>query len=203
MDKKQPKIGTLSWHRQKIKQIQERNSKRAKQVHEKKRGEIKEGYGNTIKVNTKTPPTRYRSRVEYDFLKYIRIVFKWATDNNPELGRPQIELLLYLYGLGAFSRKQFNDYHKLVGMYGVKTLKKFEDEGWIKLWRKKKGREHALYTLTQKTKIMCNKMHRYACGVEEMSSNPVSNKMARKDAPRINNYYLDMIKRMNKDKAPE
>lgn len=195
------KVGTIKWHEEKIRAIRSRHSKRAKKTHDEKRNQIKEGYGNTLKVNTKKPTARYRSRVEYDFLKYIRVVFKWATDNNSDLSRPQIELLLYLYGLGAFSRKQFNDYHKLVGMYGIKTLKKFEDEGWIKLWRRKKGREHALYTLTQKAKIMCNKMHRFACGVEEMPSNPVSNKIARKDAPRINNYYLDIIKRMNKDKS--
>lgn len=197
------KIGTIAWHKQQIEKIRSTHSEKAKKQHKEKREKIKEGYGNTLKISTKEPKPRYRSRVEYDFLKYIRVVFKWAVDNNPDLSRPQIELLLYLYGLGAFSRKQFNDYHKLVGMYAIKTMKQFEEDGWIKLWRRKKGKDHALYTLTQKGKIMCNKMHRYACGVDEMTENPVSNKIARKDAPRINTYYLDMIKRMNKDKAPE
>jgi DNA-binding MarR family transcriptional regulator len=196
------KIGTIAWHQQKIDEIRATHSKRAKKVHKSKQDDVKEGYGNTLKITTEKPTPRYRSRVEYDFLKYIRIVFKWAVDNNPELSRPQIELLLYLYGTGAFSRKQFNDYHKLVGMYSIKTLKKFEEEGWIRLWRKKKGREYALYTLTQKAKILCNKMHKYSCGEEEMPDDVNINKMARKDAPRINKYYLEMIKRMNKDKAP-
>lgn len=196
------KIGTIAWHQQKIDEIRATHSKKAQAQHAKKRAEIKEGYGNTLKINTKTPLPRYRSRIEYDFLKYIRVVFKWVADNYPELNRPEVELLLYLYGIGAFSKKQFNDYHKLLGLYSIKTLKKFEKDGWIRVWRVRKGREHALYTLTQKAKIMCNKMHRYAAGVEEIPLNPVSNKMDRVDAPRINNYYLDMIKKMNKDKAP-
>jgi hypothetical protein len=86
-------------------------------------------------------------------------------------------------------------------MYSIKTLQKFEQLGYIKLWRARKGRSHALYTLTHKAKIMCNKMHRFSCGVEEIPMNPVSNEMARADAPKINNYYLDIIKRMNKDKV--
>jgi hypothetical protein len=199
------KIGSLPWHREKVRELEERQSKNGKaaaQARIDKHHSYKEGYGNTLKITTKDPLPRYRSRIEYDFLKYIRVVFKWVADNHPELNKPEVEFLLYLYGIGAFSRKQFDDYHKLLGLYSVKTLIKFEDEGWIRIWRAKSGKLHTLYTLTQKAKIMCNKMHRYCAGVEEIPLNPVSNEMARKDAPRINTYYLDMIKRMNKDKAP-
>lgn len=197
------KMGSIPWHKQKIKELQKLKSKAGKKGSKaklEKHHSYKEGYGNTYKTTTKKPPARYRSRVEYDFLKYIRVVFRWAVDNSG-LPRPQIELLLYLYGLGAFSMKQFNDYHKLVGMYAIKSLKRFEDEGWVKVWRVRKGKQHKLYTLTHKGKMLCNKMHRYACGVDEIPENPVSNKMMRKDAPRINNYYMDIIKRMNSDKA--
>lgn len=195
------KVGSLTWHRQQVAKLEKEREIKLRKKRAKKVG-YKDGYGNTIKVNTKIPYPRYRSRIEYDFLKYIRVVFKWVADNYPELNRPEVELLLYLYGTGAFSRKQFNDYHKLLGLYSVKTLRKFEKEGWIRLWRTRNGKTHALYTLTHKAKIMCNKMHRFAAGVEEIPDNPVSNAMAREDAPRINNYYLDIIKRMNKDKAP-
>lgn len=199
------KIGSLPWHREKVRELEEKQGKAGRagsKARIEKHFSFKEGYGNTIKTNTKEPYPRYRSRIEYDFLKYIRVVFKWVADNHPDLNKPEVEFLLYLYGIGAFSRKQFDDYHKLLGLYSIKTLTKFEEEGWVRIWRAKNGKTHALYTLTQKAKIMCNKMHRYACGVEEIPLNPVSNEMARKDAPRINTYYLDMIKKMNKDKAP-
>lgn len=202
MRPKPKKEGSIAWHQWHIDKIRETHSKRAKKQHAERRlEEVKKGHHLNSKLSTKTPSPRYRSRVEYDFLKYIRVVFKWAVDNHPELSKPEIELLLYLYGVGAFSKKQFNDYHKLMGLYSIKTLKKFEEGGWIKLWRARKGREHALYTLTHKAKMMCSKMHKFSCGEEEIPDNPVSNKMMRKDAPRINGYYMDIIKRMNKDKV--
>lgn len=202
-------VGTIRWHQQQIDEIRAKKSKAGKAgskaqiaAREKKFGKTPFKYNQKFKG--KKPLPRYRSRIEYDFLKYIRVVFKWAVENYPDLSRPQVELLLYLYGTGAFSMKQFNDYHKLVGMYAIKSLKKFEKDGYIKLWRRRKGKDHALYTLTHKAKILCGKMHRYSCGVEEMPDNPVStNKMIREGAPRINNYYLDIIKRMNQDKAPK
>lgn len=205
MDKesKMPKVGTIAYHEWHIKRIRSMYSKKAKEQHARKRAQFKEGYDNTAKITVKDPPARYRSRIDYDFLKYIRIIFKWASENYPDLTRPQIEFLLYLYGVGAFSKKQFNDYHRLLGLYAIKTLQKFLDEGWIKVWRVRKGKEYALYTLTHKSKIMCNSMHKFACGLEEIPMNMSANRMARKDAPRINNYYLDMIKRMNKDKSPK
>jgi len=185
--KTEVRIGTIAWHQSKIDEIRSRNSKPINT--------------SSIKTKAKEPQPRHQSKVEYDFLKYVRVVFKWAVENYPELTRPEIEFLLYLYGIGAFSKKQFNDYHKLLGLYSIKTLQKFEDTDFIHIWRVRRGNEHALYTLTQKSKILCNKMHRYSCGVDDVPTSSSNNKMIRKDAPRINNYYLDMIKRMNKDKS--
>lgn len=201
------KVGSIQWHKDQIEKKRAAYSKGAKKAAITKRAKKEEiakekGESHAYKSKTKIPKTKMNSRVEYDFLKYIRIVFKWAIDNSG-LGRPQIELLLYLFGLGAFSKKQFSLFHKTVGLYQQKTLQKLIDEGWVKLWRPKKGKEYALYTLTHKGKSLCNSMHRYCAGVSEIPTLPSQNKMMREDAPRVNNYFLDMIKKMNKDKAPE
>lgn len=194
------KIGTIAWHEEQIKKkraaYQKGNKKAVKT--KKQKYQTKDVY----KSKTKTPKPRHQSRIEYDFLKYIRVVFKWAKDNSG-LGRPQIELLLYLYGLGAFSKRQFSEYYRLIGIYQQKGLQEMIDNGWIRLWRVKKGKEHALYTLTHKGKHLCNSMHRYCAGVSEIPIIASQNKMARGDAPRVNNYFLDIVKKMNKDKAPD
>jgi hypothetical protein len=200
------KIGSVKWHEEKIAEIKSKKAEAGKigsKARNDKHFNFKDGYGNTLKTPRKKPKPRYRSRVEYDFLKYIRIIFKWATDNYPELNRPKIEFLLYLYSLGAFSRKQFDDFHKTVGLYSVKTLKGFEEGGWITTWRTKKGKSHALYVLTHKAKLMCNKMHKFAAGTEEIPMNELSNAMMKEGTPRINRYYLEIIKKMNKDRAPD
>ncbi len=196
-----PKTGTIAWHKYHIDRLRKLRSKAAKsRVYENKDvGTEKE---NVYKRVTKKPNARYRSRIDYDFLMYIRVVFKWAVDNSG-LTRPNIELLLYLYGLGAFSKKQFHDFHKLIGMYQDKKLQDLIDQGWIKIYRVKKGREHGLYVLTQKGKRLCNSMHKYSAGLEEIPTIVQRNKMLRDDAPRVNTYYMDIIKRMNKNKATE
>lgn len=193
---KVPKMGTIAWHQYHIDRLSALRSKAAKSVTKK------EGNSEDVMVEErKQPNTRYRSRVEYDFLKYIRVAFRWAGENHPNLTRSQIELLLYLHGLGAFSKNQFDDFHKLIGIYSIKTLDKFQDEGYIKVWRTSDKKSHRLYALTQKSRSLCSKLHRICCGVEDISLNPLNNKMIRPDAPRINTYYLDMIKKMNADKA--
>lgn len=198
---------SIKWHREELAKkvaVKSEAGKKGSKARLDKHYDYKKGYGNTIKKHTKKPYPRYRSRVEYDFLKYVRLVFKWAQENY-ELSRPRLELMLFLYGTGAFSKKQFNDYHKTVGMYADKTLGDLMDEGWITQWRpaNKSKKIHALYTLTQKAKIMCNKMHKYSCGAEEIPLSRDKNILVQnKDEKRINGYYLDAIKKMNKDKAP-
>jgi hypothetical protein len=202
------KQGTIKWHELQIKKLRGSRSKAGKagaKARVEKHFSHKEGYGNNLKKNTTPPPTKYRSRVEYDFLKYIRLAFKWAQENYG-LSRPQVELLLFLYGTGAFSKKQFTDYHKTVGMYADKRMTEFIEEGWVTVWRpaNKAKKIHKLYVLTQKGKSMCGLMHKYCCGVAEIPMTSVSNLLVKnKDDKRINGYYLDAIKRMNKDKAPD
>jgi len=201
MSAKKPKIGSIRWHEQKLKEKREKARLRGKRNgFGKKKGDNL--YNNV--ENRKKPETRYRSRVEYDFLKYIRVVMRWATENHPELSRGQIELLLYLYTLGAFSQNQFNQYHRILGMYAAKTMDLLIDHGYIRMWRAKRGRVCALYVLTHKAKLMCNRMHKFCVGEEEMPESARFNNIAKgkADSPRINNYYMDIIKRMNKDKAP-
>jgi hypothetical protein len=195
------KVGSKSWHEAKIREIEAASRKGGTKTGKKKK-EAASKKLVTLKVVNKKPQPRYRSRVEYDFLMYSRIIFKWATENNPDLTRGEIEFLLYLYGVGAFTKSQFHDYHRLIGLYSLKSLQKFQDDGWIKLWRPKSGKETAIYVLTNKSKILCGKMHKFACGVEEIPTDPKVNKVAETEEKRINNYYLDAIKKMNKNKAP-
>ena len=198
---------SMKWHKEelaKMVKIRSDAGKKGSKARVENHFNYKSGYGNTTKTTTKKPYPRYRSRVEYDFLKYVRLVFKWAQENYG-LTRPRLELMLFLYGTGAFSKKQFSDYHKTVGMYGDKNLDALIEEGWVSVWRpaNPKERIHKLYTLSQKAKLMCNKMHKYSCGVEEIPLTPERNILVQnKEEKRINGYYLDAIKRMNLDQAP-
>lgn len=147
----------------------------------------------------KKPKPRYRSKRDYDFLQYIRIVFKWATENY-DLTRPELELLLYLYPMGTFTKYEFFQFTKTVSMYQNRLLDKFIDNGYIHIWRTKKGNESRLYALTNKAKTLCSRMHKFCTGEINMPESPRFNNLAKNDDKRINGYYMDIIKKMNKNR---
>ncbi|NRA77252.1 MAG: winged helix-turn-helix transcriptional regulator [Pseudoalteromonas sp.] len=155
---------------------------------------------NQTKTRIKKPKPRFRSSRDYDFLQYVRIVMKWAMKNY-DLSRPDIELILYLYPMGAFSIREFNRFHKTMRMYHFKTLDRFIEDGWIVMWRPKKGKESALYTLTNKAKTMCSKMHKYCTGELSIPTNPRVNVLAGNTGVRMDGYYMEIIKKMNRDRG--
>ncbi len=158
---------------------------------------------NHSKTRKPKPKPRYRSNRDYDFLQYIRIVMKWAVENSG-LRKSEVELLLYLYPKGVFTKYDFARIHRTMGIYQIKTLKRMRKEGWINLWRRSSKGIPSLYCLTQKGKTLCNKMHKYCTGDLKITTNPTYNKLARKDdSPRIYNYYMHVIKEMNKGREED
>ena len=157
------------------------------------------GYYKKNVTKNKQPKPRFRTEREYDFLSNTRIVFKWATENH-DLTRAKLELLLYLYSKALFNKKQLADFHKTIGIYQQKTLHEFLDKGFIMLWRVRSRQECALYALTEKGKRLCARMHLMCTGEEKIPLTKVTNRMlSKKDAPRIDGYWLDMMKRNNKE----
>lgn len=154
-----------------------------------------------VKVVSKTrkkPKAQHTSVRDYDFLQYIRVVMRWALSNNETLTKGKLEMLLYLYPKGAFSFSQFYKFHKTISLYQRKTLDELIKDGWVYLWRPKNGSEVALYALTNKAKTLCDKMHKYCVGDEVLPIEPEKNAIFKEGGKRINNYFGDMIKDMNK-----
>jgi hypothetical protein len=158
----------------------------------------KKVYNHTRTKHSKPKP-RHRSTRDYDFLQYIRPVFKWATENSG-LTRPQVELMLYLYPKGVFKKSDFFEYHKILGMYQSKTFDMFVKDGFINVWRPKKQGHPALFSLTNKAKQICDKMHKFLTGEKEVPVNSRNNVLAQEGGARINGYYMNVIKKMNKDR---
>jgi hypothetical protein len=141
-------------------------------------------------------PMKYSSKVEYDFLQYIRIVMRWAY-SNIELPQRYIELLLYLYPIGVFTMFQFRSMCRTISMYEKKQLDMLVDKGFIRIWRPRKGIMQAeLYTLTDKSRLLCARMHKMCVAEEKI---PISSHNAMtKSEFRIDKYFLEKAKKMNK-----
>lgn len=154
---------------------------------------------NNVKTRKKKPSPQYNSVRDYDFLQYIRIVFKWALKNHPDLSRGKLEMLLYLYPKGAFTYSQFHKYYKTIGLFQSKALAEFIEHGYLEVWRLPKRGEAKLFALTKKGKDLCDLIHKYCVGDEKLPVDE-TNALTTDKTTRINNYYLDMIKDMNKRK---
>lgn len=171
----------------------------AKALARKKKRKKRKNVTNSIKIRKPKPKPQYSSVRDYDFLQYIRVVFRWALSNHPNLNRGKLEMLLYLYPKGAFTYSKFHKYYKTIGLYQNKALAEFIEHDYIYVWRKQKGNEPKLYALTNKAKDLCDIMHKYCVGDEHLPLDE-SNELVVDKSKRINNYYLDMIKDMNKRK---
>lgn len=153
---------------------------------------------NITKTRKLKPKNKYRTFRDYDFLQNIRVIFKWALENH-ELTKGELETLLYLYPLGTFSNYEFHKYTKIISMYRKRLFNKFVKDGWILTWREKNSNQKALYALTNKAKILCNRLHKFCTGDMAIPETPTYNNLA-KDGKRINTYYMDIIKKINKER---
>jgi hypothetical protein len=148
--------------------------------------------------NTK-PLAKTETEREYDFLKYIRVVFRWATEHTG-LSRPEIEVILYLYSKGVFTKAEFADYYKTIGLTTKARWQKYMDDGWIREWRTSKRNMKGLFDLTSKAKIVCSKMHQMCVGDMDIPTSRRSNPMNRNKDIKINAHYTKLFKQMNAER---
>jgi len=146
-------------------------------------------------------PKTYQGEVAYDFLANYRIIFKWATVTH-NLRKSDLELMLYLLPVKLFKKSDFSIFHQILGIYHGITFKRLMDEGWLTVWRPRKGNESALYTLSPKAKRLCSEIHRMCVGELKIPENIKSNKLADSKEKVIHKFYMNAIKNMNK-KAKE
>ena len=89
-----------------------------------------------------------RKQPTHDYLKYWRVIKYWAK-RKYNISTADLEMMLFLYSEHLFNKTKFEEYQQLMSWNKNKfyTLIK---EGWIHQWRKKKGKEAAMYELTYK-----------------------------------------------------
>lgn len=145
------------------------------------------------RMEKKKKPKMYESAVGYDFLKYIRIVFFWATKKY-DIRRKDIELLLYLYPIGNFTLLEFNKIARVHSMYVCGIMKHLREKGFIEVWREPTKKRGAMWCLSSKARVMCKKMHNILAGDEEISQNynPLVNGTRSSEK-----YYLNLICMLN------
>lgn len=130
------------------------------------------------------------------FLQYIRLVFRWATSNH-DITRTQLDLLLYLYGEGLFTRYSFMQAHKMIGLMEAITFKSFLEKGFVVIYKEKTSKSPRLYTLSDKSKKMCSRIHKMLMGEEMIPETARYNKMVTSDL-KVDEYFMKAAQKLNR-----
>ncbi len=150
-------------------------------------------------ARSKVPKKIYESQTPYIFLQYLRIVTRWG-QHQMGVNKSLLDLMLYLYPIGIFSKHDFYAMCSTITIYKVATLEGLIKKGLVKVWRKRKSKEqYDLYCLTVKATSTCSKMHTMLLGEEGLPE--YYKKKLSKSGKSIDKYYLKVIKRMEEKKA--
>lgn len=146
------------------------------------------------KPNIHVRKTYYKRERKHNFLKNWRIV-RYYIKRKYDISSTELELLLYLYDSDLFTKKEFIKFSNTINWQRSK-FKEMCDDGYIKTWREKQGKEAALYELTKKAKMICNQVYKKLTGEEVISEDPYQNCVFKSDNFQ-DKIYRNLIKKMN------
>tara|TARA_B100001996_G_scaffold60839_1_gene43540 strand:- start:4187 stop:4636 length:450 start_codon:yes stop_codon:yes gene_type:complete len=140
-----------------------------------------------------------RGELKVDFLKYYRLVSRWATKNN-DLNVADLELLFYLDPILYFTIEDFKD-GTLFYSWDKERFYRLQRDGWIEKIHKGIGRrgDHNKYKVSQKGKLLINKIYRILIGEEDIPSSAKRNSIMKRKTY-IDKVYSQAIKKFNNQK---
>tara|TARA_R100000935_G_C2833515_1_gene166629 strand:- start:1917 stop:2324 length:408 start_codon:yes stop_codon:yes gene_type:complete len=130
-------------------------------------------------------------------MKYWRVIRYWVKAKY-KIGTPDIDMLLFLYSEDIFNKTKFNEFDELMS-WNVNRFDQLLKNGWIHVWRKKRGKETTLYELTYKAKRLVNLIYRKLNG-EEIGEDHRTNPLFRNDASFMDKVYRQSIIKLNEER---
>jgi hypothetical protein len=140
-----------------------------------------------------------RGELKVDFLKYYRLVSRWAAKNN-DLSVADLELLFYLDPIIYFTIEDFKT-GTLFYTWDKDRFYRLQKNSWIDKAHNafgKKG-DHNKYKVSKKGKLLINKIYRILVGQEDLPSSARRNKIMKRETY-IDKVYSQAIKEFNKQK---
>lgn len=145
----------------------------------------------------------FQQRVrDYNFLKWWRVVRYWAK-RKYGISNEDLEVLLYLYDEGVFTRKEFKKFEGILS-WDRNRLNELMDRGYIVLWRDHKGYKKygKRYTLSAHAKMIVNTTYKKLTQEEHIPENHYNNPIFKGDGY-MDKKYRSIIKLMNSKRDAE
>ena len=138
-----------------------------------------------------------RGEVKVDFLKYYRLVSRWACKEN-NISISDLELLFYLDPIKYFTIQDFKDgtfYYNWDKM----RFYRLQSQEWLTKVHKGNGRlgDHNKYTVSSKGQRLIARIYRILIGKEKLPESARRSKIMRKKTY-IDKVYAQAINKFNK-----
>lgn len=140
-----------------------------------------------------------RGEVKVDFLKYYRLVSRWAAKEN-NLNVADLELLFYLHPIRWFTIVDFKN-GTLYYSWDPRRFYRLQKDGWINKIHEGRGvvGGHNKYTLSKESNLLINRIYRMLIGKEDIPESARRNKIMKGDTY-VDRMYSEAIKKFNQDK---
>jgi len=132
------------------------------------------------------------------FLKYYRLVRKWACKQN-KIKDADLELIIYLESVGQFTRNDFTD-GTFVYTWDKHRWERLRRDGWIDVWRNRNNttQKYTIYQVSRKAKYLITRIYKILAGEENI---PVlESSVFYKNRSYTDKVYNKAIEDMYKDK---
>ena len=136
-----------------------------------------------------------RRAPSHDYLKYWRTIRYWIKAKYG-LTTPDIEMMLFLYSENMFTKTKFKRFEQIMS-WDVNRFDRLLKDGWIHVWRKRKGKEATLYEVTYKSKRIITLIYKKLNG-EEVAETAHANPLFKDSASYMDKVYRQSIVEMNK-----
>ena len=118
---------------------------------------------------------------KYDYLKYKRVVIRWAMLKY-DISEADLDMLFFLYSEGLFTYQVYAKYANIFG-WDRGRFARIREKGYIHVWDDNyyKTGNYNQYELTRKARLMISKIYKVLNGEEEVSELPMNNPMFRRE----------------------
>jgi hypothetical protein len=129
-----------------------------------------------------------------DYLKYWRVIRQYIKVKYG-VTQSELEVLLFLNSEKYFSKDKFDEFDKILS-WDKNRFEKLRQQGWIEVFRERKGRTKALYVLSYKSKRLITSVYKKLNG-EEIPTSPSQNPIFLKNVSYSDKRYKEAIIKMN------
>lgn len=130
----------------------------------------------------------------YNYLKYWRVVRYWAKAKYG-LTTPDLDMLFFLYSEEYFNKTKFKDFEEVMS-WDINRFNSLLRDGWIHVWRRRRGKHATLYELTYKAKMAVNTIYKKLNG-DEIGEHPAVNPLFKVNVSYMDKVYRQKIIEMN------